>query len=243
MYYIVAWLFEVIPWWLAALFVLGLHTYARRFSRETGKHLIYGAGDATLLAVCTFFLLVMFFAIAGDPFISETTPIDFWSLGFWASLIGTVTMSVRAAGNDGERLWASLAAKAAVLLLLPLTILPILLAIFGTKRDRRFRDGTKDNSQTAMIGLTATSMVWLVGSLMGPILVAERPAMTTVLPPAPPEEIGDVRIHIARDGVILGDFDRSEIQAGLASGRFRPTDDAWVEYAPDWVKLPKISTT
>jgi hypothetical protein len=270
MYSVVAWLFEITPWWLAALLVLGLHAYARRYSREQGRHLIYGTGDVVLLAACSFFLVVMLFAIASDPFIEETTSLDFWSLGFAISLIGTVTMSARAAGDDRSRLGASLAAKAAILLLLPLTILPILLAIFGTKRDRRFRDGTKGNAQTELIGLAAATMTWLVGSLHGPVLVAEKSRVIDRLggnaddAPLPMHtgaanaanldvhgadedmwseeaaDTDDLRIYIARDGVMIGDFERWEIQQGLATGRFHPSDDAWVEYSPSWVKIADL---
>lgn len=46
-----------------------------------------------------------------------------------------------------------------------------------------------------------------------------------------------MQIHVARDGQQLGQFPRDEVEAGLASGRFLPTDLAWSEGQPDWVAV------
>ncbi len=44
-------------------------------------------------------------------------------------------------------------------------------------------------------------------------------------------------IHIARNNQQLGQFALEEVNAGIASGRFIPSDLAWWEGAPGWVSL------
>lgn len=44
-------------------------------------------------------------------------------------------------------------------------------------------------------------------------------------------------IHVARDGAKLGEFTLEQIQAGLATGQFRPTDLGWQTGMADWRPL------
>lgn len=45
------------------------------------------------------------------------------------------------------------------------------------------------------------------------------------------------RLHIARDGATLGEFDVDTVRTGVREGRFRLTDDVWFEGAAGWMKL------
>ena len=47
-------------------------------------------------------------------------------------------------------------------------------------------------------------------------------------------------IHVARDGAKLGEFTLEQIQAGLASGQFRPTDLGWQTGMTDWRPLSEF---
>jgi hypothetical protein len=47
--------------------------------------------------------------------------------------------------------------------------------------------------------------------------------------------------HLGRDGEELGVFPEHEIQEGLLTGRFLPTDLAWVEGMPDWCPLESMA--
>lgn len=49
------------------------------------------------------------------------------------------------------------------------------------------------------------------------------------------------KIFINRDRQSLGEFDESEVVAGLASGRFLPTDLAWHEKMDAWAPLESLS--
>lgn len=44
-------------------------------------------------------------------------------------------------------------------------------------------------------------------------------------------------IHVARDGAKLGEFSLEQIQEGLRTGQFRPTDLGWQSGMPDWRPL------
>jgi len=46
-----------------------------------------------------------------------------------------------------------------------------------------------------------------------------------------------MKIHIARNNQQLGQFSLDEVNAGIANGRFNPSDLAWWEGAPGWVRL------
>lgn len=47
-------------------------------------------------------------------------------------------------------------------------------------------------------------------------------------------------IHVARDGANIGSFAIEEVQEGLRTGRFLPTDLAWQEGMPDWRPLSQV---
>ena len=47
-------------------------------------------------------------------------------------------------------------------------------------------------------------------------------------------------IHVARGGANIGSFPLEEIQEGLRTGRFLPTDMAWEEGMPDWRPLSQV---
>ena len=47
-------------------------------------------------------------------------------------------------------------------------------------------------------------------------------------------------IHVARDGTNIGTFSTEEIEEGLRSGRFQPTDLGWEAGMPDWRPLSQI---
>lgn len=47
-------------------------------------------------------------------------------------------------------------------------------------------------------------------------------------------------MHVARDGANLGSFPREEVQEGLRTGKFLPTDMAWEEGMPDWRPLAQV---
>ena len=49
-------------------------------------------------------------------------------------------------------------------------------------------------------------------------------------------------IHLARDGANLGSFSEAEVQEGLKTGRFRPTDLAWKEGMAEWRPLTQVIT-
>jgi hypothetical protein len=49
-------------------------------------------------------------------------------------------------------------------------------------------------------------------------------------------------IHLARDGASMGSFPVEEVQEGLRTGRFLPTDMAWQEGMPDWRPLGQVVT-
>jgi len=47
-------------------------------------------------------------------------------------------------------------------------------------------------------------------------------------------------IHVARGGTNIGTFSIEEIQEGLSTGRFLPTDMAWEAGMPDWRPLSQV---
>jgi len=47
-------------------------------------------------------------------------------------------------------------------------------------------------------------------------------------------------IHVARDGTNIGTFSVEEVQEGLRTGRFLPTDMAWEEGMADWRPLSQL---
>jgi hypothetical protein len=47
-------------------------------------------------------------------------------------------------------------------------------------------------------------------------------------------------IHVARDGAKLGEFTLEQIQAGLGTGQFRPTDLGWQSGMADWRPLSEF---
>src|SRR4051812_13002054 len=50
-------------------------------------------------------------------------------------------------------------------------------------------------------------------------------------------------IHVARDGAKLGEFTLEQIQQGLATGQFRPTDLGWQNGMTDWRPLSEFVST
>lgn len=49
-------------------------------------------------------------------------------------------------------------------------------------------------------------------------------------------------IHVARDGAKLGEFSLEQIQAGLTTGQFRPTDLGWQSGMTDWQPLSELAS-
>jgi hypothetical protein len=47
-------------------------------------------------------------------------------------------------------------------------------------------------------------------------------------------------IHVAREGTNIGTFSVEEVQEGLRTGRFLPTDMAWEAGMPDWRPLSQV---
>ena len=165
MYHLIAWIPRMQPIWLGLLVVLGLYGYGRQYAKSHRRRLLYGARDIGYLGGTAFFLLIMLFKVASDPTLPDETFVDFWSLGLLACLSGTVMMTVNGAQGDRQLMIASGAVKLALLLLLPLVVVPTLVLAFSAKRDRRFRDGTKGNSQTAILSGAAIVLTWLLGTL------------------------------------------------------------------------------
>jgi hypothetical protein len=48
-------------------------------------------------------------------------------------------------------------------------------------------------------------------------------------------------IHVARDGAKLGEFTLEQIQEGLRTGQFRPSDLGWQTGMPDWRPLSELA--
>lgn len=49
-----------------------------------------------------------------------------------------------------------------------------------------------------------------------------------------------MQIHVGRDGTPLGEFSLEEVNAGLASGKFLPTDLGWYEGMENWKPLSSV---
>ena len=55
------------------------------------------------------------------------------------------------------------------------------------------------------------------------------------LPPAPPSQV--TKVEVERDGIVLGQFSKPEIQSGLAAGRFHESDQLWDAVDQTWVSI------
>lgn len=63
----------------------------------------------------------------------------------------------------------------------------------------------------------------------------ERAAAGPASLPAPPAQV--TKVEVERDGIVLGQFSKPEIQSGLAAGRFHESDQLWDAVNQTWVSI------
>ncbi len=168
MYPYLTWMLEIDPWWVGALAIIGLYGAARLFVRRHGLPLLFGGWDIALLSIAATFLVVLLLLLQNDRSLAYHVRLDIWTAGFLGSLFGTLGLSFTKCTEGPAHITASLAAKTALLLLIPVVVIPILLLAFGSKSDRRYRDGTKNNQATAVLGLGGAILTWLVLQIASP---------------------------------------------------------------------------
>jgi len=66
----------------------------------------------------------------------------------------------------------------------------------------------------------------------------ERESSTTVPTPIPtPPPTPVTKVEVERDGIVLGQFSKPEIQSGLTAGRFQESDQLWDAANQTWVSI------
>jgi hypothetical protein len=154
--------------WVSAILIFGMFLGARHFAVAQGLPLLFGVRDIVTLSLAALVLTVMMFRVLDDSRLASDLTPDLWTIAFLCAFVATVTFSVTESSGGRPQVIASIAAKFALMFLLPVVIVPTVALALSATRDRRFRDGTKGNSATAIMGLGGMLLSWLVVSLMQP---------------------------------------------------------------------------
>ena len=153
---------------LLAILAIGILIYigAYKLSVNTNCVIVYGWKDFIVIALCPFFIFVLKDIIVED--ISTLfIPMGFFSISIIFSLIG----NIRGSAKDGIfyvilYTLASIITKIILLVVIPVIIFLGLLSATSGEKDKRYKDGTKNNARTANIRLFSAKVSFLFMPLM-----------------------------------------------------------------------------
>lgn len=150
------------------LLAVGILIYigAYKLSENTNCVIVYGWKDFIMITIGMFFIYVFRDSLEDDLSVLFI-PAIFFSISILFSLIG----NIRGSAKNGVLYvilytLASIITKIVLLVVIPVIILCGLLAATSGKKDKRYKDGTKNNERTANIGLFSAIAAFLFMPLM-----------------------------------------------------------------------------
>lgn len=155
---------EGLPWILLSIIVVIGYSVGRFFATKTNCVIINSNKDLVVLflASVSFVILLYRFSepttnlLVNDPFFWSTILILLFS--FYFSKTGNP--------NNIGHFAISILTKASLLLLIPVLVV-LFIGSFGMgKKDMRYKDGTKGNTQTKAVGVAGAIFVLVIGSLI-----------------------------------------------------------------------------
>jgi hypothetical protein len=152
-----------LPWMLFAIIVVVGYIIGRYFSSKTDCVIINTNKDLVILFLASISFVVLLYRFSepninlliNDPFLWIT--VLFLLFSFYYSKTGN---------NNFLHFLISMITKVSFLLLIPLLVAIFIGSFAIGKKDMRFKDGTKGNTQTKAIGISGAILVLVFGSLI-----------------------------------------------------------------------------
>jgi hypothetical protein len=153
-----------LPWILFTIIVLVGYIIGRYFSSKTNCVIINTNKDLVILFLASISFVILLYRFSeptinlliNDPFLWITILLLLFSFYYSKT------------GNNNNILYflISMITKISLLLLIPLLVAIFIGSFAIGKKDMRFKDGTKGNTQTKAIGLSGAILVLVLGSLI-----------------------------------------------------------------------------
>ena len=153
-----------LPWILFTIIVLVGYIIGRYFSSKTNCVIINTNKDLVILFLASISFVILLYRFSeptinlliNDPFLWITILLLLFSIYYSKT------------GNNNNILYflISMITKISLLLLIPLLVVIFIGSFAIGKKDMRFKDGTKGNTQTKAIGLSGAILVLVLGSLI-----------------------------------------------------------------------------
>jgi hypothetical protein len=155
---------EGLPWVVFTIIVIVGYGVGRYFGSKTNCVIINSNKDLIIL-----FLASISFAVLLYRFSEPTTKLFVNDPFFWTTiviLLCSFYFSKTGNPNNFAYFLISMITKVSLLLLIPVLVV-IFIGSFGVgKKDLRFKDGTKGNTQTKAVGFAGAILVLVLGSLI-----------------------------------------------------------------------------
>jgi hypothetical protein len=153
-----------LPWILFSIIVVIGYTIGRYFSSKTNCVIINSNKDLIILFLASIAFVILLYRFS-EPTINLLVNDPF----FWITifiLLFSFYFSKTGNPKNISHFFISIITKVALLLLIPILV-AIFIGSFGMgKKDMRFKDGTKGNTQTKATGIAGALLVLVLGSLI-----------------------------------------------------------------------------
>lgn len=158
-------------WYILLAIGILIYIAAYKLSENTNCVIVYGWKDFIIIALGVFFLFFIRDDILQKDYTMLFLPMTFFSISALFSLIG----NIRGNARDGflkilPFTLASLITKLVLLVVVPIIIICGLLAATSGEKDKRYKDGTKNNQRTANIALFSV----IAGFLFEPLIKTKK---------------------------------------------------------------------
>ena len=154
-------------WFIFLAVGIIIYIVAYKLSENTSCVIVYGWKDFIIIALGVFFLFITKDDILQKDYTMLFIPMVFFAISALFSIIG----NIRGSASDGflkDLLFtlASLITKFVLLVVVPIIIFCGLLAATSGEKDKRYKDGTKNNARTANIALFSAIAAFLFEPLI-----------------------------------------------------------------------------
>lgn len=155
---------QVLFWIIGIILVVGVYITALCLSKKTSCVIIYGWKDIIMLSIVD---CVIYMALDSKDAEMLVFAIPFFAISMLFSLVGN-TRGSKIYGFPKVLLFTALSivSKFILIVVIPLIFFGALLAAASGKKDKRYRDGTKNNERSANIALVSVLTAFLFRPLI-----------------------------------------------------------------------------
>lgn len=152
-----------------AIVVIIIYIIGRVFSKRTECVILSSVKEILLLYTPCFLMIVIFFLTLLSISFNETTMAFMFIIAFFISFISAIVFSIyENIGTKNPVLYitVSIITKLALFIIAPIVLILSTAGMKASVKDKRFRDGTKNNQKTKNIAIAISVIAGLIISLI-----------------------------------------------------------------------------